>query len=250
MINNFWRISIMQRNSKFFLLLVTVCFCLSAFSQTEKEADPQSVAQILSTYQGVDTTQLPIVYKNNRGFIRFLSATEGGYFSIPTTGQKSLDINDTVVEYIKQNIQAFSGVSENTSLAVESTEERDDYVIIRLTQNYKSFPVFGSGIIVKTTKDGKIIAISCDVLRDDTGLADINLSRPLPIDKAKAMDNAVQFILDKDSTLKKQDIEEKENTYLAVFDPIMLKLSGAPCDIGYPWCRKESISLIGRFVYR
>lgn len=219
----------MQRNSKFFLLLVTACFCLSAFSQTGKEADPQAVAQILSTYQGIDTTQMPIVYKNNKGFIRFLSATEGGFFSTPVMGQKSLNISEAIKEYLEQNIQAFSGISDNISLTVESTEEREDYVIIRLTQSYKSFPVFGSGIVVKMTKDGKIITVSCDVLRDDTGLADINLSQPFPIDKTKAIDNAVQFILDKDSTLEKQDIEETGNTYQSVFDPVMLKLAGAPC---------------------
>lgn len=219
----------MQRNYKFFLLLVTACFCLSAFSQLGKEADPQSVAQILSTYQGIDTTQMPIVYKNNRGFIRFLSATEGGYFSTPFTGQKSLDTSNAVKEYIEQNIQAFSGVSEDTSLAVESAEERGDYVIVRLTQSYKSLPVFGSGIVVKMTKEGKILAISCDVLRDDTGLGNVNLSQPFPIDKSRAIENAVQFILDNYNMLKKENIKEVEETYLSVFVPGMLKLSGAPC---------------------
>jgi len=219
----------MRRYSKFFLLLFAVCFCFSAFSQTLKEADPQSVAKILSTYQGAGTTEMPIVHKNARGFIRFISASEGGYFATPATGQKSFDMSTTVKEYMEQNIRAFSGIADKTTLEVKSIQEREDYTIVRLTQNYLSLPVFGSGIVVKITRDGKIVAISCDVLRDDTGLTTIDFSQPFPVDKAKAVEQAVQFILDNNSDLQNQDIKPIEDTYLAVYDPVMLKQSGAPC---------------------
>lgn len=219
----------MLRYSGFFLLLSILCFCLSAFSQIGKEADPQSVAQVLSTYQGVDTTQMPIVYKSKKGFIRFLSAQEGGYFSTPSMGQKSLDISNTVKEYIERNIQAFSGVSERMALEVESVQEKEDYIIVRLKQIYMSLPVFGSGVVVKITPDGKILAVSCDMLRDDTGLESINLSQPFPIDDATAVENAAQFIMDKNDALQKYNIKEIEESYLSIFDPVMLKLSGSPC---------------------
>lgn len=219
----------MRRHFKFFLLVFVVCFCFTAFSQTLKEADPQSVAKVLGTYQGAGTTEMPIVHKNARGFIRFLYAPDGGYFATPSMGQKSLDMSNTVKEYMEQNIHAFSGIADKATLEIKSVQEREDYTIVRLTQNYMSLPVFGSGIVVKITEDGKIVAISCDVLQDDTGLTDIDFSQPFPVDKTGAEKDAVQFIQNGDNNLHNQDIKIIENTYLAVYDPKMLKQSGAPC---------------------
>ncbi|MGC8845908.1 MAG: M4 family metallopeptidase, partial [Candidatus Hydrogenedens sp.] len=219
----------MSRYSMFLLLLFAVCFCFSAFSQNFQEADPQSVAKVLTTYQGAGTTEMPVVHKNARGFIRFLYAPEGGYFATPATGQKSIDISDTVKEYMEQNIRAFSGIADKTTLQIKSIQEREDYDIVRLTQNYMTLPVFGSGIVVKVTKDAKIVAISSDILRDDTGLTTIDFSQPFPVDKAKAIEQAVHFIRDNSNGVQNQDIKAIEDTYLAVYDPVMLKQSGAPC---------------------
>ncbi len=219
----------MYRYSKLFLLFLALCFCCSTFSQTLKEADPQSVAQILSTYQSDTATEMPIIHKNTRGFIRFLSAPEGGYFATSVIGQKSFDVSGAVKEYIEQNMGAFSVVADKTTLEIESLQEKGDYTIIRLKQNYMSLPVFGSGIAVKMTKEGKILAISCDILRDDTGLRPVNLSQPFPVDEEKAIEKAVQFILGNNKELQRQDVKEIEESFLAVYDPVMLKLSGAPC---------------------
>ncbi len=217
----------MQQSFKLFLLLTVLCFCISAFPQTGKEADPQSIAQLLSTYQGANTTEEPVIHKNSKGFVRFLSAPEGGYFATPDTGQKSLDLGESVRKYIEENLSAFSSVSDKSTVEITNIQEKENYSIVRLKQNYKGLPVFGSGIVVKVTKDGKVTAISCDVLRDDTGFPSIDLSQPLPIDKTKALEIAKEFIQDKYS-LQKRDISESEETYLAIYDPSMLKLSGAP----------------------
>jgi len=218
----------MYRILRFFLLTLLIGISFSAFAQSSVSADSQTVARLLSTYQGSGTTELPVINKNDRGFVRFLLAPEGGYFSTPTTGQKSFDASAVIKEYIQNYIKAFAVESDKTEFNVESIIEKDDYQIIRLTQKYSSLSVFGSGITAQLTNDGKILALACEILRDDTGLKSLDISQPLPIDETAATDFAIQFILKQDNTINKQNIETIENPYLAIYDPNMLKISESP----------------------
>jgi hypothetical protein len=93
----------MYRFLKFFLLTLLVVISSSAFAQSSVSADSQAVARLLSTYKGSGTTELPVINKNDRGFVRFLLAPEGGYFSTPTTGQKSFDAS-AVIKIIFRDI--------------------------------------------------------------------------------------------------------------------------------------------------
>jgi len=219
----------MYRFLKFFLLTLLVGISFSAFAQSSVSVDSQAVARLLSTYQGSGTTELPVIHKNDRGFVRFLLAPEGGYFSTPMTGQKSFDAPEMIKDYIQKYIKAFAIESNKTEFNVESIIERDDYQVIRLTQKYSSLPVFGSGVIAQLTNDGKILALACEIMRDDTGLKSLDISQPFPIDETAATDFAIQFILKQDSTVNKQNIETIGNPYIAIYDPNMLKISESPC---------------------
>ncbi|MCA1902419.1 MAG: M4 family metallopeptidase [Candidatus Hydrogenedens sp.] len=213
------------------LCLLTIIFVIlsfSAFTQGQNEADPQAIAQLLSSYRSQGAPSLPVVYKNSAGYVRFLSAPEGGYFAMPGTGQKSLDIVKSLKDYLNANANAFTNADSKIGFEATTERENGDFFILRFEQTYGSLPVFGSGVAIRTTKDGKILALSCEVARDLSLLNTINLSEDFPIDTETAQQLAITQIINTNKGLKPADIKVLDTPYTTVYEPALLKMPGAP----------------------
>ncbi len=214
------------------MVFLLVCMCLSqlVFGEESSGGIGLSGVNILSLYQPGAPGENPSILKSKKGFINFISAGENGYFDIDGGGkEKSGDITERFLDFVKRNSSAFTNISRDSKFEVKKVYNGIDgsSVLIRLNQEIGGFKVFGGEIVGRVRVDGKLVALASVIIEDMTEEEITILQNTKAISAEGVKEGVITYINRKlegngDYVI---DVCVESEPYL--FSPTLLKIPGA-----------------------
>lgn len=191
------------------------------------QATDQDIAGVLESMRAPASTELPVVHRDDTGYLHFLAAPSGGMFVLPGGGAKSGAPAASARAYVDAHKGAFGLVSPNGDLRVKRTKARDNGTVVRFSQTHAGLPVLGAEMVVRLTADGNVAMVLNDIMKDVSALdADLSLLVPgLTPDQAKAAALRAECAL---SQTDKGVYTVGDTPLLAVFSPPVFGMKGSP----------------------
>jgi Zn-dependent metalloprotease len=149
------------------------CSFSAAFA-APAEVNPDDLVNLYNTLHAPNATETSRQFQTDEGFLRFVAAPPGSYFTTTVTGAKSSSASpeDTAQAFISANVGAFARSSSRMTFTTDRVKTGAEQSFVRLQQNYNGIKVFGGMMTVQTDAYGHVTCALSDVLRDTTSLDD------------------------------------------------------------------------------
>ena len=205
--------------------VVAAAVFAAGFAQAQ--ATDQDIAGVLESMRAPAAAELPVVHRDDTGYLHFLSAPGGGHFAVPGGGAKSGGPAAAARAYVDAHKGAFGLLSPNGDLRVKRTKDRANGAVVRFSQTHAGLPVIGAEMVVRLTAGGGVAMVLNDTMKDPSVLdADLSLLVPgLTPEQAKAAALRAECAL---SQTEKSVYTVGEVPLLAVFSPPVFGMKGAP----------------------
>lgn len=205
--------------------LVVMSLCWAAEGQT---VDPEAISALLRTLDAPEAEELPTVYQDSDGYIRFLGAPAQAYFTAPPSTAKSTRNAPLVAQsFLERHGSAFGLDDDEIELRVGKTPVKGQNVFVRLNQYYAGLPVFGAQAVVHVDPAMNIKTISANVMRSTNGFK----NRAISLTPSLTAEQATERAIMENAAITKADPSvyvSKGAPQLIIFEPKVLDLPGEP----------------------
>ncbi len=150
--------------------------CFSAAFAAPAEVNPADLERLYNALNAPNATESTRQLQTEEGFLRFVAAPPGAYFTTGLSGAKSAAPELVAQAFISTNVGAFARPSVRMTFNTHRVSSGGDQSFVKLRQTYNGIPVVGGMIMVQTDSYGHAICVLSDVLRDTTSLDDGSLS--------------------------------------------------------------------------
>lgn len=196
------------------------------FADSGLKVNPEALNALMNTLDGPDAPEMPMVYQDEDGFVRFLGAPPRARFLPPAVGGKSPANAESVAKnFVSQHAGAFGLNLTEMELKTRSTIEQQENTFIRLDQYFSGLSVFGAQVIVHVDAARTIQNVNADIMRDTQTIEKSHdfltpvLTAQQAIEQAIAQ-NAAMAAIDLDA------YEAKEAPELLIFEPGVFSMPG------------------------
>lgn len=205
-------------------LLAVLLFAVPA--QAQAKADEADIAGVLGALEAPAAVELPVVRRDDAGFIHLLAAPESGRFILPESGQKSGDPVARALAFMQEHGAAFGAVSPKLGFDPR-VQERPSGTVVRLSQTYAGMSVLGAQAVVRLDADGQVRMVLNDVLRDASALD----NDPDALTPVLSPDDAAAAALRAEAGLSgggEDGLSTKPDPELVIFAPAVYSMAGDP----------------------
>ncbi len=205
--------------------VVFAAACAAGFAQAQ--ATDQDIAGVLESMRAPAAAELPVVHRDDTGYLHFLSAPTGGQFTVPGGAAKSGAPEAAARGFVDAHKGAFGLASPGADLCLKKTKDRPNGAVVRFSQTHAGLPVIGAEMVVRLTADGGVSMVLNDIMKDASVLdADPSLLDPvLSPEQAQAAALRAESAL---SQTAKNVYAPGEDPLLAVFSPPVFGMKGDP----------------------
>ena len=147
-----------------------VCFVGGPAFAASTTVDPASIESLYSVLHAPNATELPRQQNTEEGFLRFVAAPPGSYFTVGSSGSKSSAPEVAAQVFVSAHIGAFARPSSRMTFETIRVSASSGQSYVKLRQTYNGIPVFGGMMTVQVDAYGGVVCVLSDVLRDTAAL--------------------------------------------------------------------------------
>ena len=209
------RVNLPVSRAQRFLLLAFLASTLAwsgAAGAAPEKAEPAAIASLLNALNAAGVLESPVLHVNDQGYVRFLSAPQGGSFSAPATVAKSGDTEAIARAFLEEHAAAFGVTSDAVSFRLVNLLSYGGFTYVRFQQQYSGMDVVGAQVVVQLNDADAITNVITDLLTDTHLLDDGTLSLAPGLSQEEALQKA------------RLALSQSTSAYL----PADFKLSGTP----------------------
>lgn len=205
---------------------VAVCVCSlgAAYGQSSPQANQEDIERLFKTLSAPQSTEDPRLLKSDDGFIRFLGAPPGGFYSDAGLASKSGSAEETAKTFVADHEAAFGVLSPRVTYITNRVKSEGNRSYVRLQQMYNGLKVFGAQMNVQVSDGGGIACVASDIMRDPTSLDDgtVNISPTLRPDQAE--EAAINWVATLHSV--NANLLSTDGTVRMIYDPKVMGQAG------------------------
>lgn len=203
--------------------------CGAGFAGMEQQVDPEAISALVHTLEGPEASELPLIYRDEGGYIKFLGAPPRACFLAPLDTKKAAKNPETVaLDFMNLHGDAFGLGTSGLEVRLNRVITQEVGAFVRLDQFYAGLPVFGAQVIVHVDAALNVLNVNANILRDTRELGRSYDALTPVLTAAMAVERALVHnaaVSGAESGLYSANGDPE----LVVFEPALFSLSGSAC---------------------
>lgn len=205
------------------IMAVALCAWVASSCAWAQAVRPGAISDLLRTLEAPGAAEHPVVYQDDRGFVRFLGAPAGGVFQ--TGDAKAGGAAAAARIFVESNRDAF-GLGTSTTLVERSNKTHAGSSFVKFSQLAFGVTVYGADLVVQVNGDGDVLNVVNDVARDLSAVESGNVSTTPGVGAAAAGLSARKFVDGLYDKVALPQLSLGKAAELFVFQPSVLGQNG------------------------